>query len=112
MKKSQSWLKLPLELLQKEDLSMSAKVVYIYMLWRFQFFNSNKAKYFESQDTIAQACGVSRKTVNESIHKLVELGWMTCTRSTLPSSLYEVKDVFLVYDRSQKRKEEYLEEPF
>ena len=63
------WLKLPLELLQEKELSLSAKVIYVYMLWRYTFFvKERQGLYFESQETVASACGVSRKTVNESIH--------------------------------------------
>lgn len=104
------WLKLPLGLLQHKELSLSAKVIYVYMLWRFQFFAKvQKASYFEAQETIADATCVSRKTVNESIQQLSKLGFVSY-KKTKQSSIYEVKDVYQIYNK----KESYMEseEPF
>ncbi len=70
--KDTGWLRLPLVLLQQKELSLSAKVVYSYMLQRFMFFvKAQEGVYFESQETIAASCGVSRKTVNESLRGLI-----------------------------------------
>ena len=112
MKKESTWLKLPLELLQHKQTSLSTKIIYTYMLWRYQFFSVKGSKYFEAQDTIATMCNVSRKTVNESIQKLSSLGWVVCTRSTLPSSLYEVKDVYGLYNKREVQGGDVFEEPF
>lgn len=109
----QQWLKLPLELLQHKELSLSAKVVYVYMLWRYQFFTkTQRASYFESQDTIAEAVGVSRKTVNESVQQLAKLGFVSY-KKTKQSSTYEVKDVYRIYNNNNKMEETMQDqEPF
>lgn len=107
----QQWLKLPLGLLQHKELSLSAKVIYVYMLWRFQFFTrAQKASYFEAQETIADATGVSRKTVNESIQQLSKLGFVSY-KKTKQSSVYEIKDVYHIYNNKKEVRME-IEEPF
>ena len=106
----QQWLKFPLGLLQHKELNLSTKVIYVYMLCRFQFFTKvQKALYFEAQETIADATGVSRKTVNESIRQLSELGFVSY-KKTKQSSVYEVKDVYHIYNK--KKVEMKTEEPF
>lgn len=108
-KKQSAWMKMPMELLQKE-LSLSTKIVYAYMLWRYTFFiRDKKGTYFESQDSIAEACSLSRKTVNESIQGLVKIGWLTSEKSTMQSCRYTVKDVFDLYTTKQEQEES---EPF
>lgn len=109
----QQWLKLPLGLLQHKELSLSTKVIYVYMLWRFQFFAKvQKASYFEAQETIADATGVSRKTVNESIQQLSKLGFVSY-KKTKQSSVYEVNDVYQIYNNNSKKGAQMqTEEPF
>lgn len=97
MTKDTTWLKLPLGLLQ-EELSLSTKVIYAYMLWRYVFFRAKAGgTYFESQDTIAKACSVSRKTVNEGIQSLSCAGLLTYKKSTSQSHTYILHDKFGVY---------------
>lgn len=108
----QQWLKLPLGLLHHKELSLSAKLIYVYMLWRFQFFTKvQKASYFEAQETIADATGVSRKTVNESIQALAKLGFVSY-KKTKQSSVYEVKDTYKIYSTNKKEEPMDFEEPF
>ena len=106
-----TWFKLPVKLLQQEELSLSAKVIYSYMLWRYNFFKKDNKQYFESQETVAQVCDVSRKTANEGIQKLCSLGWITAKKSTMQTSTYTVKDVFGVYTKRQQGLPEE-QEPF
>ena len=96
--KDTTWLRLPLVLLQQKELSLSAKVIYSYMLQRFMFFvKAQEGVYFESQETIAASCGVSRKTVNESIQSLVALKYISYTKNNKGTCSYVVKDTFKVY---------------
>lgn len=107
----QQWLKLPLGLLKHKELSLSAKMIYVYMLWRFQFFTkTQKASYFEAQETIADVTGVSRKTVNESIQQLSKIGFVSY-KKTKQSSVYEVKDVYRIYNNKKEEPMDF-EEPF
>lgn len=106
----QQWLKLPLGLLQNKELGLSAKIIYVYMLWRYQFFTKiQKASYFEAQETIADATGVSRKTVNESISQLSKIGFVSY-KKTKQSSIYEVKDAYKIYNKEGAYVQ--TEEPF
>lgn len=107
------WLKLPLDLLQEKELSLSAKVIYVYMLWRYTFFvKERQGLYFESQETVASACGVSRKTVNESVQKLSSLGWMSYKKNSNATSTYTVKDVFNLYETRRKTAPQEEEDAF
>ena len=92
-----SVLRMPLELLKNTELSISAKVVYTYMLWRFKHSVPQQGYYSESQADIAGACDMSRKTVNESIQKLMQIKWLSQTKFERQSSFYEVEDVFSLY---------------
>lgn len=90
-------LRMPLKLLQNTELSISAKVVYTYMLWRFKNSVKQQGCYSESQAAIAGACDMSRKTVNESIQKLMQMKWLTQAKFERQSSFYEVDDIFNLY---------------
>lgn len=103
MQNKQPWLKLPIELLQKDDLSLSTKIIYAYMLWRYSFFKkAHGGVYFESQDTIGTSCGVSRKTTNEAVQRLSAIGWVASKKNSHSTSTYVVKDVFGLYEGSSK----------
>lgn len=90
-------LRMPLNLLQDKELSISAKMVYTYMLWKYKHSVKQHGYYSESQAQIAVACDMSRKTVNESIQALEGKKWVTQTKFERQNSFYEVYDVFCLY---------------
>lgn len=55
------------------QLKESDKLVYVYMLDRLVFFvNKQKGQHFESQATIADACGLEYKVVGKILRSLME----------------------------------------
>ena len=98
-RKDDTWIRIPTKLLCSDKVSTSAKIVYSYMLCKHQYFKSLGKTYFESQDSIAGACSLSRKTVNESISALQKLGYLVAVQKTKTSLHYNVKDVFDVYTK-------------
>ena len=96
MVKKGMWCKMPLELLEK-DVALSVKVVYIYMLARSRFFEGQGLDYFESQEAIARATGLTRKTVNLSIQEMQKMQWVELTKSDSRGNSYTIKDVYAIY---------------
>lgn len=53
----------------------TAKIVYVYMLDRLHFFvDKQKGKHFESQQTIAEACGMEYKAVGKVLRDFIANG--------------------------------------
>lgn len=106
-KKIPAWFRIPLELASRKDLSSNTKLVYAYMLWRYQFFVDNLDKeYFESQDSIAAALDITRKTVNVAITSLCNAGLLQITekkKKTGPvvNNYYQVFDVYKCYEHRE-----------
>lgn len=98
-RKDDTWIRIPTKLLCSDNVSTSAKIVYSYMLSKYWYFKSLGKLYFESQESIAQACGLSRKTVNESISALQKVGYLVAVQKTKTTLHYDVKDVFDVYTK-------------
>lgn len=55
-------------------LTPTVKVIYMLMKERFDFFSSSKSDYYDSQQMIAEACGVSKQTVHRAIKQLTTDG--------------------------------------
>lgn len=95
------WFRIPIALMQRDDLSSNSKLVYAYMLWKYQFFKSSSKDYFESQTTIAAQLDISRWTVNQSIAQLQELNLLSSRRKAGDTSgspcIYTVPDVYGTY---------------
>ena len=53
--KNNAWLKFPVELLAREDITPLVKIVYAYMLQRYHFFVvERKQQYYETQEEISK----------------------------------------------------------
>jgi len=100
--KKTPWLRIPAALLLRDDLSSTSKLVYAYMLWKYQFFKSSKKDYFESQTAIGLHLDISRWTVNQCIAELNKLGLLTSKRkagNTAGSTcIYTLPDIYGMYD--------------
>ena len=60
--KNNAWLKFPIELLTREDITPLVKIVYTYMLQRYHFFVvERKQQYYETQEEISKNCNTGRK---------------------------------------------------
>jgi len=101
-RKDDTWIRIPTKLLCSDKVSTSAKVVYSYMLCKHQYFKSSGNVYFESQESIAESCSLSRKTVNESISALQKIGYLVAVQRTKTTLHYNVKDAFDVYTKDTK----------
>lgn len=60
--------------------SLGATVVYSYMLSRFTWFRDESKDYFESQESIEKATGISLRSVKAHIKELSEGGLLTITK--------------------------------
>jgi len=69
------------------------------MLSRYQYFSKTKKNYFESQESIAKACALSRKTVNESISELQKRKYIEVNMKSKTTLYYVLKDCFGVYEK-------------
>jgi biotin operon repressor len=71
-------VQIPVEVMQHPDLDVYCLAVYAYMKLRYQYFNNFlKTTYHESNTTIADAVGASRRKVIECIGKLEKAGFVT-----------------------------------
>lgn len=76
------------------------KIVYRYMLERFQFFLSKGGKYFDNQADIQVECGMSLRTVQRAIYRLTDIGLVKLKTERLDrcgarlKNFYEVENVF------------------
>lgn len=55
------------------------KVLWCYMLDRYEFFKSSNKQWFDDQEDIANACGISRSTVQRFLKLLNEAGVVLIT---------------------------------
>lgn len=70
------------------------KLIYLYLKDRWEFFTLQEGKeYYENQDTIAEACGVSRKKVNNVIGKFIKEGVIEAHKVKVDSGVSLVYDV-------------------
>lgn len=79
------------------------KVLWCYMLDRYEFFKSSNKQWFDDQDDIANACGISRSTVQRFLKLLNEAGVVLITRTRqygghISNSYVITRDLELVQD--------------
>ena len=114
--KNNAWLKFPVELLTREDITPLVKIVYVYMLQRYHFFVvERKLQYYETQEEISKNCNTGRKAANTAIRTLTNLGWISIEkqkqRGTVENNIYTVHDVFCVYQDQKKQSEPGISAP-
>lgn len=100
-----TWVRVSHELLKRKDITANAKLVYSFMLDRYMFFNSNGKEYYENMQAIADALGMSRRTVGDSIKTLEELQLVRifkkkvyATERSVVSHSYHVRDMYANHD--------------
>lgn len=114
--KNNAWLKFPVELLAREDITPLVKIVYVYMLQRYHFFVvERKQQYYETQEEISKNCNTGRKAANTAIRTLASLGWVSIEkqkqRGTVENNIYTISDVFGVYQEREKHGEPVISVP-
>ena len=79
-------------------LTPTSKLLYRYMLDRYQHFNRLGKKFFDNQEAMAEAIGVTSRTVLNNIKDFVEFGLVqktaTKTVGAAHSNAYIVLDIF------------------
>lgn len=92
------------------------KVLWCYMLDRYEFFKSNNKQWFDDQTDIGDACGISRSTVQRFLKLLNEAGvvLITSTRQYgghISNSYVITRDLVLVHQDKKTAPAEALEQP-
>lgn len=79
-------------------LTPTSKLLYRYMLDRYQHFDRLERKFFDNQEAMAEAIGVTSRTVLNIIKDFVEFGLVqktaTKTVGAAHSNAYVVLDIF------------------
>lgn len=79
-------------------LTPATKLLYRYMLDRYQHFSRLDKKFFDNQEAMAEAMGVTSRTILNTIKDLVEFGLVqktaTKTVGAAHSNSYVVLDIF------------------
>lgn len=98
-----------------EEATLHVTNVYSYMLCKYNWFNSNNQKYFETQETIAEGCRVSISAVKTAIRFLLKHNLITVSK--VPSAQhnknqYTVVDAYNIYKNNADKptKQVYIRE--
>jgi DNA-binding MarR family transcriptional regulator len=100
-----TWFRTSHELMKRKDLTTNAKVVYMYMLDRYTFFNSQGKEYYENMQDIGDALGIQRRTVSDCIKSLEDAALVRvfkknvyATERSVVSHSYHVRDMYGMHD--------------
>lgn len=92
---SHKYFRLSLEMLQ-EGFSLNHVALHGYMLNRFFFFKQQNQEYFESQEVLATALQISKRTVVTLLSDLLEKDYIKVTLVRKGKSFI---NVYIVYDK-------------
>lgn len=90
------YIRLPLEMLEKDWASNADVIVYSFMLNRYWFFKNIHREYYENMCDIAKGCKQDESTVKRAIKKLAANGYITISKIKAEigvSNNYKVNDV-------------------
>lgn len=79
-------------ILSNPEVSPTDLRIYLYIKFRWQFFQSKGAEFCESTTTISKEIGVSEKTVRRAMDNLEGLGYLEIVNRPGKTSLYIPKD--------------------
>lgn len=79
-------------MISNPDLSPTDIRIFLYLKFRWQFFQSRGSEFCESTTTIAEVVKVSERTVRRSMEKLEQLGYLEVVNRPGKTSLYITKD--------------------
>jgi len=79
-------------ILSNKEVSPTDLRVYLYIKFRWQFFQSRGDEFCESTTTISKEVAVSEKTVRRALDKLASLGYLEIVNRPGKTSLYIPKD--------------------
>ena len=96
-----TWFRASHELMKRKDLTTNTKVVYMYMLDRYTFFNGQGKEYYENMQDIGDALGIQRRTVSDCIKSLEDIGLVrvfkkkvNASERSVVSHSYHVRDMY------------------
>ncbi|YCH22943.1 helix-turn-helix domain-containing protein [Pseudomonas sp. D1-3] len=72
---------------ERLPLSANDKIIFLYMKGRHDYFTGQGNQYFDSQQAIASACGLSVATVKRTIKALRDHGYLT-VKASMGSNRY------------------------
>ncbi len=75
-------------ILSNPEVSPTDLRVYLYIKFRWQFFQSKGAEFVESVSTIAEAISISPRSVQRSLKNLEALGYLEVVERSGKTSLY------------------------
>lgn len=79
-------------MISNPELSPTDIRIFLYLKFRWQFFQSRGSEFCESTTTIAEEVKVSERTIRRSMEKLEELGYLEVVNRPGKTSLYITKD--------------------
>lgn len=79
-------------MISNPELSPTDIRIFLYLKFRWQFFQSRGSEFCESTTTIAEEVKISERTVRRSMEKLEELGYLEVVNRPGKTSLYITKD--------------------
>jgi CTP-dependent riboflavin kinase len=107
------YFKISQSMLADKRFSTSCCVVYGYMLNKQEYFKTKSKNYFESQQVIADSCGLSKRTVVQCIEELEKAEYIKTNLIRVGSSFvntYSVVDIYKMYCVVNKQQSKYLED--
>lgn len=95
------------------ELSVSAKIVLMYMIDRSDFFITEKGKdHFETQSTIGAACGIDRRSAARALKLLVDTGVISAVKqrrlALSPHSQWYYRGVDLTVELVEKIGDDFV----
>lgn len=92
-------VQIPAQILLHPEIDAYCLKVFAYMKFRYQHFTLKGMTFHESNTTIAEAIGVSRSKVIDSINKLIDLGFVNRqTRHGAGSEKGNQTNIYVVMD--------------
>lgn len=87
-------------------LNAECKILWCYMVDRYQFFTGRRESWFDNQDALAAAVGVSRSTVVRFVKELEKHGYLQITklplRGFINSNSYTIKADLVVINKNEE----------
>lgn len=84
-KERSGYIVIPLDIMQRDDLSNVSKLVYGALLYHAKYRHGE----FPTQRNLAWDCGLDRAQVNRALRQMTQRGILTRVKSTMPQQHYK-----------------------
>lgn len=112
-----TFTKFPNQMKADRNFNALDKLVYAHMLQRYVFFSSKGNEYFDNQEEIAKALGVTRQTVATSIKTLEKNSLLITTKTRVQtqggmfsSCKYVLVDRYKLYTKAKQEDPKWIED--